>query len=1010
MQNFKVKNIQKHKFSIQKASVQKFALMYKTLITCILFTLLGIPSIAQKYSLPFRKYTSDEGLSNDNVYDITKDKKGQLWIATDFGISKFDGKNFESILLGDGAYDNTVSAIEAQNDLIYLGIYQKGIKVYSENGINKEIDSKKYPTYLGKRNNSIVAEYLYGVNPSNNASNIKFFANSKTSNESIESSIFLRTVKKSNVSSFYTIQKNGNSVVLYKDNQKYANWIASPDPIYCIDEISKNQFLLGSNGKISIISNGKVAKEIVLPYSTPQKIYQVFRDKTGRIWTKDIYGTAYMISPEGKTYLVNELLKLDKTTPIRAFFYDTQDEIVWLGTGSAGLIAVESPFLSNYDLSTISDNSNNILALSIDSRNRLWIGTEKHLNLLNNDHFEVVKDSYHQNISFLQSYDNQILVGFNQIFSSFGQKELATKKHLDQTLIYHSFHPFYKVSTGIYADKENQLFGQNGKIKDANAFFEHCNWQTKSFKLTPEKRLDTRIHPINYFFNRNDTLWVCTERGLFWVINNTCYEPFYGKEINSGAIKKVICDKNGDYYILGEKSLIKWRNGKIITEKKDLNGYKIGAVNDLAIDYKNRLWAGSENGLFFIDKENIYQFDRSNGLSNTSVNSLIYDNAHNCIWIGTSNGLDKLSLDIFARHQFSSPEVIIQRISNLKNVKYSLDNDLKLPYEDNNLKIFLGTNSLQNPSMIQFQYAIDNGQWVNANEIIELASIAFGKHNLSIRAKNRNNTWGKITKFSFTVKTPFYQTWYFIGFVIIGISLFAFWRIRVNNKENSERISLQEQVTELKQQGLAAMMNPHFIFNALNSIQFLVNSENLALANDFLAKFGKLIRMNLDVGSRSTISLNEELTRLELYLSLEKMRFRDKVNYQFEIDAEIDKAETQIPTMMIQPFIENSILHGLAPSKKKYGTIRILFHLKEKRFLCVQIIDDGVGLTKSKQLNISKHVSKGMQIIRERIDLMNKKQGSSQNNNYIKVQELFDENQKSLGTMVEIQFEIEANS
>ena len=973
---------------------------------CLFFTWQA--TFAQKYTLPFRRYTTNDGLSNDNVYDITKDSKGRLWIATEFGISRFDGKNFETQLLGDGTNDNLVSSIEFLRDTLYLGVFQKGLMVYKPNGLSLLIDPKKNPTFISQKNGKIFAEYLYGAGTSlYSATNLRFFKGSKLSNESIENAQFLRTVKKTNSSPFYYLKESGNQSILYKNDKLYSRFVKINEPLYCIDEISVNEFLVGTVGKILHIKNGTVAKEYLLNRSVNQKIYQVFRDRTNRIWTRDIFGNAYLIAPDGEIYPINELLKLETSASVRTFFYDTQDEIVWIGTSNEGLLAVVSPFLSNYDLRLINDNSNNILSLALDAKNRLWIGTEKHLNFFSGNSFLNIKDNTYQNINNLQVFNNQLLVGYKQTFSFSNTKNYFAKKVEGQDLIYRNSSPFYQTASGMFADNENKYFGNDGSYKDiSNAFFGQLTWQTKSVQRTPEGWLDTRIHHINHYLNRHDTLWISTDRGLLWVIKNTCYEPFFGKDINKHLVKKVVFCPSGDYYILGEKSLVRWQNGKILDEKKSIGNIKIGAVNDITFDNKNRIWVGSENGLILIDKDKTFQFDRTDGLSHNSINTLLHDASRNCIWLGTSNGLDRFSIDLYEKQQFFNLEVIIEKISNLKNKNYAIRQSLTIPSDDNNLKIFLGTNSLQNPSTIQFQYAIDDGQWVNSNEIIELAAISFGKHHVAIRAKNRNSDWGKITHYYFHVQTPFYQTWYFISLVILAISLFAYWRVRVNNKENAEKFSLQNQITELKQQGLAAMMNPHFIFNSLNSIQYLVNSDNLPIANDFLAKFGKLIRMNLDVASRATISLNEELKRLELYLSLEKMRFGDKVNYRFDIDPHLDKDKTQIPTMMIQPFIENSILHGLAPIKNKSGVINIIFTLKATNLLNIQIIDNGIGLTASKKLNISKHVSKGMQIIRERIELMNKKHLNSENKNFIAIKEVFHK-EESVGTKVEIQFETE---
>ncbi|HRO75339.1 MAG TPA: histidine kinase, partial [Crocinitomicaceae bacterium] len=173
---------------------------------------------------------------------------------------------------------------------------------------------------------------------------------------------------------------------------------------------------------------------------------------------------------------------------------------------------------------------------------------------------------------------------------------------------------------------------------------------------------------------------------------------------------------------------------------------------------------------------------------------------------------------------------------------------------------------------------------------------------------------------------------------------------------------------------LNASMNRHFIFNALNSIQFYINTQDKRSANKYLSSFAKLIRKNLDSSTENNnlVPLDEELERLKLYLELEKMRFDDKFTYEIEND-ELFTDDYLVPAMLLQPFVENSILHGILPSDKK-GKITISI-LDFPNHIEIRIKDNGVGIKQSlqnKSITTDAHKSKGMEISSKRIDLLRK--------------------------------------
>ncbi len=201
------------------------------------------------------------------------------------------------------------------------------------------------------------------------------------------------------------------------------------------------------------------------------------------------------------------------------------------------------------------------------------------------------------------------------------------------------------------------------------------------------------------------------------------------------------------------------------------------------------------------------------------------------------------------------------------------------------------------------------------------------------------------------------------------IVVLVLYLLRAKKRRQAELV-IQNNITALEQKALQAMMNPHFVFNVMNSIQHFINQAELKTANQILAGFARLARKHLEICMNSTISVQEELVYLQHYLYLEKIRCSDKMEYEITIDEEMDSEEIFIPSMLIQPFIENAIWHGIMP-KDEGGRIKIKFELIESDLL-ISILDNGVGILNSEATQKAGHISRGMTLIRERVRLLNK--------------------------------------
>jgi LytS/YehU family sensor histidine kinase len=243
-----------------------------------------------------------------------------------------------------------------------------------------------------------------------------------------------------------------------------------------------------------------------------------------------------------------------------------------------------------------------------------------------------------------------------------------------------------------------------------------------------------------------------------------------------------------------------------------------------------------------------------------------------------------------------------------------------------------------------------------------------------------------------------------LGLFVLSVTVLILLlsRAKINAKR---RISeMNRKISEITQANLRQQMNPHFIFNTLNSIQYYMYQHDKLATNNYLTKFSSLMRKVLENSQHTSVPLRDELDALNLYLELEMIRFKDKFEYEINIDEEIDTLLYKVPTMLIQPYVENSISHGLMPNENK-GHVKIDLILENEYILCT-IEDNGIGreaALEKKKKGEGNHNSLGTRIVSSRLDLVNSLYGTTLKTTYT---DLRNENGEPAGTRVEIQIPI----
>jgi hypothetical protein len=412
-------------------------------------------------------------------------------------------------------------------------------------------------------------------------------------------------------------------------------------------------------------------------------------------------------------------------------------------------------------------------------------------------------------------------------------------------------------------------------------------------------------------------------------------------------------------------------------------------TEELHFDLQNRIWCFTPLGLNCIDPENneIRSFSTKEGLplpylDPTEVISL----SNGRIATVCDNGLIVYDTDeLWNAVEPAEVSVVIQkiRISGEQLTPTQMPEPfttITLKYENSGMDIGFQALSYPRDDLVDYSYRIIGLQedWIaiGQNRLITIPGLSPGSYIFEVKV-GRPQSLSPVTALRILVSTPlFMQTWFIVLSILALFALiFGFyrWRINVIRGQEVEKTEVARKIAELELKALRSQMNPHFMFNSLNSIKNYILHSEPKLAAEYLSNFAHLIRMILQNSREKSISLQNELETLILYIELEKLRFDDEFSFQCIIDDQINLESIKIPPMLLQPYVENAIWHGLM-HKRTQGHLLLQFARDTDQILCI-IEDDGVGRAKAqdmKSLSATRYKSMGMGITKDRIEIMNK--------------------------------------
>ncbi len=446
-------------------------------------------------------------------------------------------------------------------------------------------------------------------------------------------------------------------------------------------------------------------------------------------------------------------------------------------------------------------------------------------------------------------------------------------------------------------------------------------------------------------------------------------------------------------------------------------------ITDLAIDNLNRLWiATSGYGVFILKEDRWLAIQQIHGLSSNTVHAIFIDKK-NTAWIATNKGLNRLQLDNIQQEglqiktfthldglpsnhvndvwvngdsvwvatlkglaffrpstmeqQSIAPPIYIRNVQ-IAYTDTAIQKEYELAHYQNNIKIDFQGLSYQSAGKLRYQYkmiGIDTAWIMTHIPTVQYPTLPSGDYRFEVAAMDKDGVLShQAQALTFRIALPFWKTWWFlIGMALLGaISLIfvVYWIIRYFK----ERGELQRRMMASEQMALRAQMNPHFIFNSLNSIQYFITENDKRSANLYLSVFAQLIRKVLDSSQKASIPLEDELEYLDLYLQIESLRFKGKFEYELHTAPDVEIDEVNIPPMLIQPYVENALRHGLLQKKEGERLLSIHFGQIDDLLIC-KIEDNGIGRREASLLKSQRpeaaHKGIGTTNPKERLDILN---------------------------------------
>lgn len=955
-----------------------------------LFSLLIYASLqAQDFELTAINLTAQDGLVGDNVYCALQDDKGYIWFGTETGVSRYDGRSFENFYLSDGLADNEIFRIDQDSKgRIWFSAYNGRLSYYQD-GLFHNPD-----------NDSILAKVDLGTYYQN-------FLESSDGTIWFNSSTKVTAIGIDNTVRNYSFQSQREAITIFKEEDGIvkganfdssgeihfsdANGILEEPVIYKITQdlapfyesyLSGNKVVLATSRRFmtrTFIQGFKDSQ--TLPPQTVSK----FHDYPGEPLWFCSYNGAYKLSREEND---TEIYFRNKNV---THMLKDREGGYWFTTSGHGVFYASSLF--NRSITRFKNSPIGGISSLMQDEDKIWFGGS-------NGKFGYLKDGEVKE-GFIPGVEGrarirQIMQGTQVDEVLIVAEELFARVRDVENL------DIVRRSAKKMAFWKDSLIIQ-GMSRGLNVLrqrdFDRVVTSTDKWQnfILDKKTNDVFSLALSYAIIDiepfQDGLLISTSKGLYFLNEDYEYNRFYGHPAMREIINdvKVINDEN---YLLATHGLgtFYYRKGEWIhfsTEEgltSDIHR-KIFMISD------DEFWIVTNVGLNRVMLEagqvRSQSVTRRDGLLSEDVSDVLITDGK--IYAATSKGISIIDLADWKSRK-TAPKVNIKAFS-VDGTVYPEVNPV-LSHKSRNIEMTFDGIHFKSLNQVTYEYRLlgldESWSKTSANKI-NFGSLPSGEYTFEVVAQSAFGTRSAVASLSFSITSPIWSRWWFIvllAAVFVTLVIFiANLIIRRNKKKAQQTLDFELRIADAERKALQSQLNPHFIFNSLNSIQAMVLEKNPEEAYSYLEKFSKLIRRILEFSEKSMVALNDELETLRLYMDLENLRLDGKFDYQINIGKEVSLVR-EIPSLITQPYVENSIWHGIMPLENKRGRVVINVYLDATE-LIIEITDNGVGRQQPGE-------GMGTRIVSE---LVRKFKGDQSGE--VEIQDLFEEN-KPIGTRVSI--------
>lgn len=918
-------------------------------------------SVASQHFRPYAiRYAVKDGIPSSECYSVFQDTQKRLWIGTDKGVCYYNGQTFVTITPKHGLPDAVVFGFfEDSKKRIWFRTHDHGVCYLEKDRIVVPPFNKVLLQSLAR--NLLVGLYVSSddsVYLSDNVNRLHVAQLNDTGVYTLQTQgTVIRTF--GNTALAYGTSKKGEVGVLYDGHyqEKIETTKLRKEPFFRACKLYQGDWLIYNNNHLYIKQKGKPRLEQIPHISG--RLIALFEDKDEGVWVgmsnKGVYYYKHGLK-QPPVHFMNHLSVSDVTE-------DTEGNI-WLTTLESGVFFIPDKDVENLDIpgqgfNMITNLGGKLMATTrnaeimiLNSRGvQQRIPYPKQLGL-------------YQNIYGLHVYDSShvLLVGSNTL-------KLNTRYRRYDPVVNRFFYRGIKASKNgeeLYLYNYTYVLRYNKKLNRHDTLFRHA------------------VRMLDLAVDENNNLWMATNDGLFW------YAQHIHKlqKLNVGALNQLRINaivSVGNRLILGTEGsgIYVWNtiNKQLITINE-----QSGMTSNYckSIYAKNgEVWVATNRGVTLIEMDNDYssvkrlhQINKYDGLPCNEINAVyVQDNE---VWIASNEALTKMKRKPVYSNK-SAPELHLEYV---KVNNHMFKEDSMPPVfnsDDGAIELaFMGI-SLKSQGDLKYMYRLNGTKdsWhYTSQPRINYASLSPGLYQVELYALNNDLLKSDALIVKFEVETPVWRTWQFVltvGFMILFIILWLF-RVTVRRVKKREMMKnfYANKVLEYEMRALRSQMNAHFIFNAISSIQQFILAHEVNAANKYLIRFSRLIRGVLEHSRSSLINLSSEMQTLQWYVDIENLRLDNRLNFTMRATDGLNPEYCKIPPMLIQPFVENAIWHGLHP-KPGVCMLHVLFR-QEGNYLICSIDDNGIGRKKSAQLQDANKENRswGITLTQNRIEAIEK--------------------------------------